>query len=125
MRLLLAIANHDLRLSLQLLLSEQPSVEIVGTASEGEGLLALMHVIQPDMILTDWDLPGRPLTTVLQKADPTHPPKIILLASDYDDCQLISEQIQVDAIVLKGASPDVLLNTFHQIRTNQQEGDSL
>ena len=58
MRLLLAAAQPNLRLSLELFLSEQPGVEIVGSASESAGLVALIHTTDPDMILTDWDLPA-------------------------------------------------------------------
>jgi len=114
--LLLATAQTDLRLSLELLLSEQPGVEIVGTASESDGLLALTRTCRPDMIMTDWNLPGRPLPNILSEAAnlPTHP-KIIILTTlnSYNQAAL---DAGADAVVLKGASPDLLLATFERVR---------
>jgi DNA-binding NarL/FixJ family response regulator len=117
MRLLLAAGQADLRLSLELLLSEQPGVEIVGSASESDGLLALIQTSEPDMILTDWDLPGRPLATILSEQDRSYdlPKTIILTASDRDRQAAI--EAGADAAVLKGASPDLLLSAFQEIRT--------
>ncbi len=126
MRLLLATAQPHLRLSLELLLSEQPGVEVVGTASESEGLLALIHTTQPDMIITDWTLPGRPFPDLLKQITRSYHPQIIVLATEHDDIP-DAKTIGVAAIVPKGASPKVLLQTFQQVRTqiNKPEGDGL
>ena len=124
MRILLAISYPDLSLSLQLLLSEQPGVEIVGSATESEGFIALVHTTQPDMILADWDMVGQSFPKLLQEIKTTSRPKIILLTTDPEDYQLAQYSKQIDAVVLKGLPPDVLLNTFQQLRTHNQEGDS-
>jgi MFS family permease len=63
----------DLRLSLELLLSEQPGVEIVGVASESSGLLALIETSKPDMIVSDWELLVRPLVTIPPERDQSCP----------------------------------------------------
>lgn len=126
MRLLLATAQPDLRLSLELLLGEQPGVKIVGTVSESDGLLALIHTTTPDMIVTDWDLPGRPLTAIFNETNLPKPPKIIILINRISDTQRAQETC-ADAVVLKGASPDILLKTFQQVRKqpNKSKGDSV
>jgi len=117
MRLLLAAGKANLRLSLELLLSEQPGVEIVGSASEGAGLLALIQTSEPDMILSDWDLPGRPLATLLAGRDQSyHLPKTIILTTSNRDRQAALDA-GADAAVLKGASPDLLLSAFQELRT--------
>jgi len=117
MRLLLAAGHPDLRLSLELLLSEQPGVQIVGAASESDGLLALIHTTKPDMILADWDLPGPSLSHVFAKAhQKQHPPIIIVLVARSRDYQKAVEA-SADAVVIKGSSPDSLLSTFTQFRT--------
>ena len=118
MRLLLAAGKPDLRLSLELLLSEQPGVEIVGTASESDGLLALIHTSEPDMIFTDWDLPGSPISIVIAEAQHLqHPPMTIVLVTHNSDYQTVTDA-GADAVVLKGSSPDVLLSAFQQTRTH-------
>jgi DNA-binding NarL/FixJ family response regulator len=117
MRLLLAAGKADLRLSLELLLSEQPGVEIVGVTSESDGLLALIRTAEPDMILADWDLPGPSLSNVIAQAQQKqHPPKTIVLVADNSDCQ-IAVNAGADAVVLKGSSPDILLSAFQKLRS--------
>ena len=124
MRLLLAAGQPNLRLSLELLLSEQPGVEIVGSASESDGLLALIHTSKPDMILTDWDLPGPPLANVIAEAyQKQHPPTTIVLVTHNSDYQT-AVNAGADAVVLKGSSPDLLLSAFQKLRpqfTSRQE----
>lgn len=117
MRLLLAAGQADLRLSLELLLSEQPGVEIVGSASENDGLLALIQTSAPDMIVTDWDLPGLSLANVIAKARQKHqPPATIVLVAGNSDCQT-AVNAGADAVVFKGSSPDLLLSAFRKLQS--------
>ena len=124
MRLLLATAQPDLRLSLELFLSEQPGVEVVGSASESDGLLALIHTSEPDMIFTDWDLPGPHLQKVTADVvRKQHPPTTIVLVTHNSDYQT-AVNAGADAVVLKGSSPDLLLSAFQKLRpqfTSRQE----
>jgi DNA-binding NarL/FixJ family response regulator len=124
MRLLLATAQPDLRLSLELFLSEQPGVEVVGSASESDGLLALIHTTEPDMILTDWDLLGPSLSNVIAEIHHLqHPPTTIVLVTHNSDYQT-AVNAGADAVVLKGSSPDLLLSAFQKLRpqfTSRQE----
>ena len=117
MRVLLAAGRADLRLSLELLLSEQPGVEIVGSASEGDGLLALIHTTKPDLLVTDWEIPGRPMPAIISEAIKSNPhPRILILASSNSGCQA-ALGAGADAAVLKGSSPNLLLTTFQNVRS--------
>lgn len=115
MRLLVATAQPDLRLSLELLLSEQPGVLIVGAASESDGLLALVRTTKPDMILTDWDLPGRPLSDVVAEANHLHPPPVTLVLVKENSSNQRAIDSGADAVVVKGASPKFLLASFQEL----------
>ena len=119
MRLLLAAGKTDLRLSLELLFSELPGVEVVGSASETGGLMALIKTSEPDMVLTDWDLPVWPLATILSKRERSyHLPKMIVLAASNSECRAAKEA-GADAAVLRGSSPDLLLSAFQELRTQK------
>lgn len=112
MRLLLAIPESDLRLSLELLLSEQPGVKIVGTASESAGLLALIRTTNPDIVIADWHLPERPLSAILSLTNKQpNPPQFIILTTNNTECQ-IALKVGANFTVVKGASPDILLSAF-------------
>ena len=85
MRILLATCETDLRLSMELLLSEQPGIKILGSASDTEGFIALVKSTCPDLALLDWDLPGRPVEEVLSLIKLFEvPPKLIVLGKHPD-----------------------------------------
>ena len=120
MKILLATEDPDLRLSLELMLSEEPAVIIAGATSESEGLLALIKSTQPAIVLLDWRLPGRPPADVLAESccRPESPYFIILGASAQEKKPAMSAG--ADAFVVKGAPPDQLLTTFRSVRKDFQ-----
>jgi DNA-binding NarL/FixJ family response regulator len=62
-----------------MLLKQEPGVNVVGTVSEAESLLALVKTTRPDLVFLDWELPGdqaiAEIVSSLQKLDLR--PKII------------------------------------------------
>ena len=117
MDILLATAHTDLRLSLELLLDQEPGVKIVGTASETAGLRALVLTTQPDIVLADWDLPGNGVVGLLADMhDATQPhPSFIILSSQASAEQEVLAAGAV-AFVFKGDSPENLLEAFRRVR---------
>ena len=116
MDVVLASAQSDLKLALEMLLREEPGIIIVGTATETEGLLALIQAIHPDQVFLDWDLPGRSCSEVLATAQSANcKPTIIVLGKDA-----IAKQSALaagaDAFVLKGEPPEQLLAAIRMTR---------
>ncbi len=115
MHILLGMKEADSRLSLELLLSEEPGVTVIGEASETEGLLALIHTSQPDLVILEQDLPGRPVADLLADirglADP---PRLIVQSKELRAKSTILEA-GADAIVIQGDPPDKLLATFRRV----------
>jgi DNA-binding NarL/FixJ family response regulator len=112
---LLAIHSRDLRLAIDLLLREEPGINVVGFTSETEGLMALLQTTCPDLILLDWDLPGRSLTDVLPKIRCKTPqPKIIVLG-DRERYREPALSAGVDAFIVKGEPPQLLVAKIHQM----------
>ena len=115
MRLILAAGESDLRLALQLLLTEEPNVDVVGTASTEPGLLALLNTYQVDLVILDMDLLSKNSHNLISKIKNSElNPKIILLKDEKADQQVISE-LGVDAYVNKGEPPERLLVAFRRI----------
>lgn len=114
--MLLATPDPDLRLSLELLLDEQPGVQIVGTVSEGEGLQALMQASQIHLIVVDWDLPGMPLPAVIADAQQRQPSINTLVMVNSSEGLEPARDSGADAVVLKGTPPDHLLTVFKQLQ---------
>ena len=116
MKILLATEDTNLRLSLELVLSEEPAVTVAGAASESEGLLALIKSTRPAIVLLDWNLPGRPPADVL--AESCCRPEsayFIVLGSSAEDKQT-ALSAGADAFVVKGDPPDRLLSAFRTVR---------
>lgn len=118
MNILLAIRQANVRLALELLLSEEPGICIVGMASETEGLLALIHTASPDLVVADWSLLSRPATHVLAEAcTMTRQVRFLVLGHDSGMRQQALDA-GAHAFVLVGDPPEQLLAALRQVRTS-------
>jgi DNA-binding NarL/FixJ family response regulator len=124
MRIVLATGEADLRLSIELMLSEQPGVKILGGASESEGFLALVESTCPDLALVDWNLPGRPMEELLGdiKQFKQHPKLIVLVARERSRAKVLESG--ADAYVVKGKPPEFLLAAVMQFHAKEQPDKS-
>jgi len=113
MRVLLAIPDTDLRLAIELALSQEPSVTLAGAASEPAGFQALLHTTQPDLIVLDWSLCGRECTALM--AALPHRPRVLALVRRTDE-QMQALAAGADAAVSLGAPPEHLLTCFRELR---------
>lgn len=119
MHVLVAAGEADLRLALELLLGLEPGVVAVGSASETEGLLALIRTTQPDLVVLDWDLPGRDVETVLSEVVGTDQhPHVIVLGSRHRLRQQVLDA-GADAYVIKGEPPDRLLTAVRAVQARK------
>lgn len=121
MNVVLAIGTAPLRLALDVVLSEEPGVTVVGMASETEGLLALMRTAHPDLVLLEWDLSGSPTEAVLAAA-PTLSRQLRILVLGRD-ATLRSAALTAGAcaFVLVGDPPEILLAALRRERATQRE----
>ena len=116
MHILLGIGNAQLRFSLEFLISQEPGVDVVGEASETEGLLALIKTSHPDLVLFEQHLPGRPFNSLLAEICHHQPaPYLMVLSRDRKDEDAILAA-GVDAFLVEGDPPEELLSAFRRIR---------
>jgi DNA-binding NarL/FixJ family response regulator len=112
MRVLLAAKNYHLRVSLELFVSEEPGMQVVGAVSETEGLQALIKTTHPDLVILDWELPGRQLCELLEDLRRKFvAAKFIVLGMDGEDRDNAMES-GAHAFVLKASPPEYLLNAM-------------
>ena len=121
MRVLLGSADANLRLSLELLLSEEPGVTIVGAAMGAEGLLALAATSDPDMAIIDWDLPRRSISQLIKEVRKHKIPVGIILLGAKSQLRQSALQAGADAYVTKGSPPETLLKSFRDIRADLKQ----
>ena len=115
MRILLANGNTDLRLSLDLLLSEEPGVIIAGSVIDASGLLVLAKNSCPDLVLVDWELPGCPIQSVLSEIQSLpRQPKIIVLGRQSSSKES-AHRAGADYYLTKGDPPEQLLGAIRSL----------
>ena len=124
MRIILAAKETDLRLAVQLLLSEEPGVVVFGSASNTGGLLALINSDCPDLVLLDSDLPGQPMLEVLTEIKACEPPPVVVLLGNEDSLIDETSQAGVDHYIHKGDPPEKLVEAFRQIVLGQEESEA-
>ena len=129
MRIILATREADLRLASQLLLTEEPNVDVVGTASTVSGILALLKTYRVDIVVLDSELSSRETFDWIMKIKNSKSnPKIILLTPE-DMPQKTAAEIGVDALVNKTEPPEQLLSAFRRLvaernyQTRYREGE--
>ena len=78
--LLLAIFTRELKTAFFLALSDEPNIHIVATAANTAELLTYNRSLQPNAIVLEWELPGRPMSeaySALNQAE--DPPSIFIV----------------------------------------------
>jgi DNA-binding NarL/FixJ family response regulator len=118
MRIVLATGGTDLRLAIQLMLSEEPGLKVIGSASDCEGFFALIKSTSPDLALIDWELPGCKMEDVL--------PEIKSLELEHDILLIVlgrqrrmratALQAGADEYVVIGDPPENLLDVFRKLK---------
>jgi len=113
------------RLSLQLLLEDEPGMAVIGIADRSDGLLAQVGASQPEVLLLDWELAKpTPIGLLGDVGRLEHPPKIIALS--------INLQVKETALaagasdfISKDVPPDDLLPILRKIRLAENIGPAL
>ena len=116
MRVLLATKFADLRLSIEVLLSEEPGVTIVGAASEAEGLLGLIGSAHPDIVVMDWGLPGLPAADILARASAIWERAKFIILGGRPEIREQAHRAGAAAFVVKGGPPEQLQAAFRRTR---------
>ena len=82
--------DHALfREGLALAISEDPSMDLVGEAGDGDEALDLIERLRPDLALLDVQMPGRDGLAVCEHVSSAGPGTRVLMLSAFDDPALI------------------------------------
>lgn len=113
------IDDHPVvRAGLASMLSTQPDIDVVASASSGEEALALLDSIAPDVILMDLRMPGMSGLDAMRLINSRlDPPRIVVLTS-YDTDEDIYQCVGAGAhgYILKDAPQDRLLEAIKVVK---------
>jgi DNA-binding NarL/FixJ family response regulator len=104
-RVLVADDHATFARTIRLLLADEPGVEIVGTAADGDEAVARTLALRPDVVLMDLNMPGTngiDATRQIVEAAP-HVAIVVLTMFDDDDSVVSALRSGARGYLLKGA----------------------
>jgi DNA-binding NarL/FixJ family response regulator len=109
LNILLADNHANALWGLKMLLQEEPGIEVIGEAVDGESLINLSEKHHPDLILMDRDLPGGQIEDQIAALHQIQPKPIVVAMSSDPEQGRILLKAGADAFVSKGEQPEWLL----------------
>lgn len=124
MKILLADDDIEVRSALQVLVSQQPCMKVVGEADEISALLPTVWYTRPHLIVLDWELPGRVEAALIAWLHALQPRPFILALSSQPEAEDQALAAGVDAFVSKGSSGEHLLNVLSKILSSSRRDEA-
>jgi len=110
-RILVADDHHLVLACLKTLLRDDPSVQIIGEAMDGQSALRLASELKPDVIVLDLSMPGMDGVRVARSIREQVPRCHILILSVHEDRAYLRQlfEMGVSGYVLKRSAPEELI----------------
>lgn len=120
-RVIVAHSDQRVRSALRLLVREEPGLALVGESSDLPSLVAQVGQLKPDLVLLDWELPGRPAAALLlAQTTLDNKPRVIVFSARPELEEMILAA-GADRFVSKGDAPEALLSAFRQLMEKSRE----
>jgi DNA-binding NarL/FixJ family response regulator len=114
LRILLADDQERVRYALRALLRQQPGFKVIGEAETARELLALAEVLEPDLVLLDWNLPdmaGEKVMLSLRKINKDLP---VIVISGQIEVKNAAFESGANAFFSKANPPDRLVDAIQK-----------
>lgn len=124
MRILIADDQERVRFALRILLTQQPGLQVVGEASNGEVLLAQAGTVAADLALVDWELPRLAEAGGLPALHRSSPALQVVVLSSRPGVRQAALAVGGAAFVSKGEPPERLLTVIRSCGALTEPGGS-
>ena len=116
-RILIADDHGVMRAGLRAMLEDEPSIEVLGEAADGEDVIRLAGELLPDIILLDIGMPGMDGIEVTRRLQSLYPQIQVLILTIYEDQSLLQGAIRAGAsgYVIKRAADDELIAAIQAV----------
>ena len=116
------LADHHAQAlwALNMMIHEQPGLEVIGEAVDAESLFALAAEGFPELVLVDGDLPGRPIEDLIAELHALNPNITVIVMSSRPEEGRRVLRAGADAFVSKGDQPDWLLTSLQKFVKNAE-----
>lgn len=121
-RLIVADDYPVVRQGFRCMLSPSGDIEIVGEASDGEGVVKLAAELLPDAILLDLCLSGGDSTYLIPMLREVAPQARVLVVATYDDAEHLASALRHGAsgYLLKSVSSQELTDAIRRVHSGRQ-----
>ena len=119
-RIVLADDHEIFRDGFRVMIKKQPSVHLIGEASNGEELIKITHQLKPDVIVTDIKMPKVDGIEATKQLSNDFPYIGIIALSMFDEENLIVEMLEAGAkgYLLKNAHKDEIIEAIKEVNNN-------
>lgn len=118
-RIVIADDHTIVREGLKLMLDHQPGIEVIGTASDGQGAYDLVEELHPDIVLLDISMPpGESGVVTAGRIHSDWPDTKIIMITMYAEKEylLYTVQIGVSGYVLKNAPEADIVDAIRTVK---------
>jgi DNA-binding NarL/FixJ family response regulator len=124
LRIILADDQEKIRYGLRTFLRQQPGWKVIGEAESVSDLLALASVLDPDLVLLDWNLPDMQGETVLLSLNRICQRLSVIVISGQVEVKNTALEAGANAFFSKANPPDQLVQTIQSVmKVNNIKGD--
>ncbi len=120
-RVLLADDHHLFREGLTRLLNDEEDIEVVASLRSGEEVLAMIHSVQPHVVLLDVNMPGMGGIETARRLKERYPEVGILLLTVSEDRETLFKAVQagVRGYLLKSSTSNELVDAIQRIHRGE------
>ncbi len=117
-RVLLADPSEFTLLGLRHVLEREPGIEVVGTAADGEEVIAKTTELEPDVIVMDIDLPKISGDKAAQRIRRDMPNVAVVIVAGHDEEQRLFDATRAGAAAYlrKDCEPAELIDTIRKVK---------
>ena len=120
LRLLIADDEPLAAERLQLLLAQCEGVDLIGTASDGEGAVRMAEALTPDLMLLDIEMPGLDGIDVARSLAERRPSPAIVFITAFDQFAVAAFEVEAVDYLMKPVTPDRLNRALQRARDHLQ-----
>jgi len=115
LNILIGDPQPRVRFGLRLLLEQQPGWRVSGEAEDAQALLKAVYGGCPDLVIVDWELPGRPPEELLTVIRQVCPHLGIIFMSGKDELRHAALGAGADIFACKADPPEKLLGLIREL----------
>ena len=105
---------------LQLMLAKCNGIDLVGTASDGEGAVRMAEALSPDLLLLDIEMPGLDGIDVARALASRKPSPAVVFITAFDQFAVAAFEVEAVDYLMKPVNPERLQQALHRARDHLQ-----